>query len=64
MSLTEEQEDLIDDAIEDAMLKHEALDNDSRCRCGVRNNMDGDVLHGHLVGMVCKAVHDVIVSLP
>lgn len=48
--------DRLDDAIDTAMLMHEPRDNDSRCTCGARNNMDGDVLHGHRVGAVSDAV--------
>jgi hypothetical protein len=52
--------ELIDDAIEDTLLAHAALDNDSRCSCGARNNMDGDVLHGHRLGAVSEAVRAVL----
>lgn len=52
--------DRVDDAIETVLLAHESLDNDSRCSCGVRNNMDGDVLHGHRVGAVSAAVRRVL----
>lgn len=58
--LTDEQLDVIDDAIETAMGRHEALDGDSICTCGVRNNMDGDVLFSHRVGAVTHAVHEAI----
>lgn len=52
--------DRIDDAIENAMLAHESMNNDSECSCGARNNMDGDVLFSHRFGIVSNAVHDVL----
>ncbi len=64
MHLTDEQFDVLDEAIDEAMWDHESLDNDSRCSCGVVNNMDGDVLHGHRVGVVSEAVRSAILSLP
>jgi hypothetical protein len=57
VDLTEQQVERLDDAIDTAMLMHESVANDSRCSCGARNNMDGDVLHAHRVGMVTYAVH-------
>jgi hypothetical protein len=48
--------DAVDDAIETSLLSHASLDNDSRCSCGARNNMDGDVLDGHRFGVVSDAV--------
>lgn len=63
MHLTDEQCDLIDDAIEDVLLAHEPKDNDSRCSCGAVNNMDGDMLHGHRMGVVTAAVHNAILKL-
>jgi hypothetical protein len=68
MKLTDEQCDLLDDAIEDALLKHYPLDNnghevDTACKCGARNNMDGDELHGHRLGVLSQAVHGVLVDL-
>lgn len=53
----------VDDAIEDALLAHESLDNDSRCSCGVINNMDGDVLHCHRLGEISWAVRGVFAEL-
>jgi hypothetical protein len=50
----------LDDAIEAVMLGHEPLDNDSRCSCGTRNNMDGDVLHLHRMGLMSDAVRKVL----
>lgn len=50
----------IDDAIESTMIRHEALCYSSVCTCGVRNNMDGDVLFSHRVGMVSQAVRAVL----
>ena len=63
MHLTDEQCDVVDDAIENALLAHEPVDNDSRCSCGALNNMDGDVLHGHRMGVLTAAVHLAIRSL-
>ena len=54
--IDEETLERIDDALENALIAHEPLDNDSRCRCGARNNMDGDVLHGHRLGALSQAV--------
>jgi|GraSoiStandDraft_46_1057282.scaffolds.fasta_scaffold920080_1 hypothetical protein len=51
--------DQIDDAIERVMFSHHPLDNDSRCSCGARNNMDGDVLDAHRMGLVSDAVRGV-----
>lgn len=57
MHLNDEQCDVIDDAIEAALLAHETVGNDSVCSCGAVNNMDGDVLHGHRMGVLTSAVH-------
>jgi len=62
-SLTDDDYDRIDDAIGTAMGQHEALNNDSVCTCGVRNNMDGDVLFSHRWGTVVDAVHIVLENL-
>lgn len=56
----DELQDRIDDAMEDVLLAHEPLDNDSRCSCGARNNMDGDVLHGHRLGLLSEAVRNAL----
>jgi hypothetical protein len=53
--------DRIDDAIETSMSSHE--ETDDVCSCGVRNNMDGDVLFSHRVGSVIDAVHAVLPKL-
>jgi hypothetical protein len=50
----------VDEAIDVAMAQHESQFNDSVCSCGVVNNMDGDVLHGHRVGAVSAAVRSVL----
>jgi hypothetical protein len=63
MRLTDGQQERIDDAIESAMSAHEPLKGDSVCSCGVRNNMDGDVLFGHRVGTVSAAVQNAILAL-
>lgn len=47
----------IDDAIWLAMGQHEPLKNDSVCTCGVRNNMDGDVLFSHRYSVVSDAAN-------
>lgn len=56
----EELLDRVDDATWSALAAHESLDNDSRCSCGARNNMDGDVLHGHRSGAVSQAVRRIL----
>jgi hypothetical protein len=53
----------IDDAIERALWAHESLDNDSRCSCGARNNMDGDVLHSHRLGAISWEVRGVLAGM-
>lgn len=63
MHVTDEQCDVIEDAIEYALLMHQSLDNDSRCSCGAVNNLDGDVLHGHRMGVLSSAVMRAIASL-
>lgn len=60
--MNDELLDRVDDAIENAMLSHESLNNDSVCSCGVVNNMDGDVLHGHRLGAVSAAVRGALAS--
>lgn len=55
--MSDELLELIDDAIELAMARHESLNDDSVCTCGQVNNMDGDVLFSHRVAMVSDAVH-------
>jgi hypothetical protein len=52
--------DRIDDAIEDVLNGHQPLNNDSQCSCGARNNMDGDVLHGHRLSELSDAVRHVL----
>lgn len=64
MHLNDEQCDAIDDAIEKALWEHWPVDRDSRCRCGALNNMDGDVLHGHILGALTGAVGVAIAKLP
>lgn len=54
--------ELIDDAIENVLWAHEPRDNDSRCQCGATNNMDGDVLHSHRMGLLSEAVRGVLVE--
>jgi hypothetical protein len=63
MDVNDDLLERVDDAIDDALLAHEALDNDGRCSCGVKNNMDGDVLHAHRFGVVSEAVRNVLVGL-
>lgn len=60
--VTDELLDDIDDVVETAMADHESVRNDSACSCGVRNNMDGDVLFTHRVGVVLAAIRTVLVS--
>lgn len=54
--------ELIEDVVYRVTFEHDALDRDSRCRCGVVNNMDGDVLHTHRVGAMMEAIEDVLVQ--
>ena len=56
LGLTEETLERIDDAIEDTLWMHEVVGYDHACSCGVKNNMDGDVLHGHRLGVLSDAV--------
>ena len=58
--MTDEEEDRLYWAIEKAMHEHDALKNDSVCRCGVRNNMDGDVLASHRAGAMMAAVTEAL----
>jgi hypothetical protein len=52
----------VDDAIENALCAH-FPQVDVLCSCGARNNMDGDVLHGHRLGAVSAAVHVALAEL-
>lgn len=59
--MSDELLELIEDVVDRVTYEHDALDNDSRCRCGVVNNMDGDVLHSHRVGAMVEAIEAVLV---
>lgn len=52
----EELEIRLADAVEDALGEHDMRDLDAECSCGARNNMDGDVLHGHRSGAISEAI--------
>lgn len=54
--------ELLEDAVDRVTYEHEALDNDSRCRCGAVNNMDGDALHSHRVGAMMEAIEAVLAA--
>lgn len=60
MIVPDELSDRLDNAIELAMAHHESVKDDSECSCGVRNNMDGDVLFSHRVGAVQDAVREAL----
>jgi hypothetical protein len=61
-ALIAELDDALDDTIYDAV--DELITNhggdDNQCRCGTRNNMDGDVLHAHRVGVVMENIRDAL----
>lgn len=63
MKLTDDQAEIIDDAIEQALNDHDTWANGSQCSCGVKDNMDGDVLFSHRLGVISAAVHNAILSL-
>lgn len=52
--------ELIDDAIEDALYAHQPVSHGDKCSCGTVNNMDGDVLPAHWLGVLSEAVRDVL----
>lgn len=63
MEISDELAERIGDAIEDALYEH-VPSTASVCGCGVPNNMDGDVLHGHRHGVITQAVLDVLADDP
>lgn len=50
----------ITDAIETILDQHEFIHNTSRCSCGLRNNMDGDVLDLHRISLIGEAVRNAL----
>lgn len=48
------------DEIETTLTAHEPRNNDSHCTCGVRNNMDGDVLHSHRMTQIDAAIRQAL----
>lgn len=63
MNIDELSEQLTD-AVERVLNTHASLDNDSRCSCGARNNMDGDVLDSHRISLVGDAIDSVLAAAP
>lgn len=52
----------LDDAIHDAavtLLDHHMGDNNT-CQCGVRNNLDGDVLDAHRAGVLAETLRSTL----
>ncbi|AKU45469.1 recombination directionality factor [Mycobacterium phage Nhonho] len=52
----------ITDAVETVLNNHHEVNNGTECRCGVLNNMDGDVVHSHIMSEFESAVRTVVVS--
>lgn len=48
------------DAVERVLDVHDMLENGQSCSCGARNNMDGDLLHGHRIGTVSSVIEVVV----
>ena len=59
-TMNDELMELLEDAVDRITYEHESLDNDSRCRCGAVNNMDGDALFNHRVGAMMEAIEAVL----
>lgn len=52
--------DTITDAVEDVVNAHEFERNGSVCSCGLRNNLDGDVLYLHRISLIGSAIRGVL----
>lgn len=57
--LREQLLEQLDYFIETVMLKHDMCMDDAACSCGARNNMDGDVLHGHRLGVLSEGIEEI-----
>lgn len=62
-SLRDRLAESITDAIETVLDQHEFMHNTSRCSCGLRNNMDGDLLDLHRVSLIGETVRNTL-ALP
>lgn len=52
----------ITDAIETILDQHEFTTQSGQCSCGLRNNMDGDVLDLHRISLVGEAVRNTLAT--